>query len=153
MEGRAPWDGLRDLERMEMLNKNHTVGDRKGDVPGFSFYLEITMSPYLSSRRKTIEGVASLNTVVLFEWSFQLWHEVPAAGDRTRCVTKRELKRLRNMISRCVSFLGKYLQYLKPMDCEYSTWLGPWKYISHSPYCVSRMVRITWVMISDSSGI
>ena len=57
-----------------MLNKNHTVGDRKGDVPGFSFYLEITMSPYLSSRRKTIgSGISEHRRTFRMILSTHLW--------------------------------------------------------------------------------
>ena len=33
------------------------------------------------------------------------------------------------------------------MDCERSAWLWTWILIGLNPYCVSRMVRVTWVFL------
>ena len=34
------------------------------------------------------------------------------------------------------------------MDRERSAWLGPWMHFRHTPYCLSRMVWVTWVFLA-----
>lgn len=51
-------DEIEDEERLEVVSEtlkgrttsigNRSIRDCEGDVPGFSFYLEIMMSPYIS---------------------------------------------------------------------------------------------------------